>query len=595
MNLTILLGHRGVGKTSLLDRIPTYIPNAQCFCLDREIEKRGGPIQDIFLQQGENAFRSLEIKVLAQILLQIQSQNHPVFIAVGGGFLGELPNHARILWVKRDWDVSQNIFLDRPYLSKDPSDLKIPREIFLKREQIWQGQGYDELTLPEGIYSSHPGEEGFFLQREASGAVTVLAEHFVKDRWQRLIDFKPRWIELRDDLLSQKQIEAAVEYFPRKNLILSFRDESLQASSFRFVNRVDLVDWPLENGEPPALLSEAQRVFSYHSDEDSFYDSLELLEGIHEPLKWSPFIKNFLQLRLGHEWMMRSPQKRSFLPRSENGRWYWYRHLQKNSCPLSFWREGFGSSLDQPTLLQWLQPAGLQKFAAVLGNPTLQSWSPAFHADFFSKRGMSLYSIEVSEEDLREGGFEFLQSLGMCAAAVTSPFKTWAGGLVGASQPLNTIYKTKSQWQGCSTDGVGFTETLKSLPLDLRRQTIAVWGGGGVLPSLNLPGAHFFSARTGKLRVDDSGMKKTAVEINAIEKNITLEKIDILIWAAGTQSPETLPPSWSPRWVIDMNYRADSPMRAYSHRLKAKYISGETMFVTQAREQQKIWSQYEWN
>lgn len=580
MDLTILLGHRGVGKTSLLDRIPGYMPKAQCYCLDREIEKRMGPIQQIFAQQGESAFRSIEIKVFSEIILQVKDQSHPVFIAVGGGFSGTLPKQARILWIKRDWDVSQNIFLDRPSLSKDPADLKIPKELFQKREETWQSQGYDELTLPEGIYSYHPGEESFFQKREAAGVVTLLSEHFVNSRWQHLMNLNPRWIELRDDLLSQKQIEAAVEFFPAKNLLLSFRDESLRSSSLQFVSRVDLIDWPLENGEPPTSLSGRQRVFSYHSEEDSFYDSLELVEGIHEPLKWSPFVKNFLQLRLGHDWMMRLPHKRSFLPRSENGRWYWYRHLQKKSTPLNFWREGFGSSLDQPTLIQWMQPAGSQKFAALLGNPALQSWSPSFHADFFSKRGTSLYSIEVSEDELRDGGFDFLETLGLTYAAVTSPLKTWAGRLVGAPQPLNTIYKTdKGQWQGDSTDGLGFAETLKTLPFDLRQKSVVVWGGGGVLPSLDLPEAHFFSARTGKPRLGNS----------------KVETVEVLIWAAGAQSAEALPNAWSPSWVIDMNYRADSPMRAYAHKVKAQYVSGETMFVTQAREQQKIWSQYEWN
>lgn len=578
-NLTIFLGHRGVGKTSLLDRVSSYLPQALCYCLDREIEKRVGPIQDIFSQQGEGAFRVIENKIFAQLVQELHGQTTPVFIAVGGGFSGALPDQARILWVKRDWDVSQNIFLDRPSLNQQQSDLRIPSEIFQKREQIWQAQGYDELTLPEGVYVSHPGEVEYFRQRPASGAVTLLAEHFLNQRWKRLLDLKPLWIELRDDLLSASQIAQAVDFFPKQTLILSLRDPEAQTSSMDFMSRVDRVDWPIEYGEAPQGLSPASLIYSHHSEEDSFYESLELLEGIDACIKWSPFVKNFLQLRLGHEWMMRSPQKRFFLPRSENGRWYWYRHLQKNSCSLNFWREGFGSSLDQPTLLQWLQPVGSKKFAAVLGNPVLQSWSPAFHADFFAKRGTSLYAIEVSEEDLRDGGFDFLQTLGLVAAAVTSPLKAWAGNLVGASNPLNTIYKTMSnQWQGSSTDGLGFQETLKSLPFELEQKSVVVWGGGGVLPSLNLPSAHFYSARTEKPRPEST----------------PVDRVDVLIWASGTQSSKALPPAWSPSWVVDMNYRADSPMRSYAHQKKAKYISGETMFLTQAREQQKIWSQYEW-
>ena len=36
----VLIGHRGVGKTALLERHQTYFPDIEHFDLDQEIEKR---------------------------------------------------------------------------------------------------------------------------------------------------------------------------------------------------------------------------------------------------------------------------------------------------------------------------------------------------------------------------------------------------------------------------------------------------------------------------------------------------------------------------------------------------------------------------
>jgi shikimate 5-dehydrogenase len=70
---------------------------------------------------------------------------------------------------------------------------------------------------------------------------------------------------------------------------------------------------------------------------------------------------------------------------------------------------------------------------------------------------------------------------------------------------------------------------------------------------------------------------------------------EVLIWAAGFTRGAEVPQSWRPSLIIDLNYRADSPAKSYAHQVHAKYYSGEVMFFKQAREQQKIWSSYEWS
>ncbi len=575
--MTILLGHRGVGKSSFLKRISRYLPGAACYDLDSEIEKSHGSIKTIFAEQGEDAFRQIENKVFEQLLEKSAKLATPIYIAVGGGFKGNLPQGVNVVWLQRDWDVSENIFFDRPSINPDAKDLRIPPEVFRARGEFWEESGYDVLTLPEGVYHSHSGEAAYFLGEPVGGAITLMPQHFQGQRIQYIKNLRTKFVELRDDLLSLEQMTQALTVFKPQQILLSFRNPESENQTAELVSCAAYVDWPVERGEPPFNLPAIKRIRSLHSEEDNFFDALEMVEGLGQssvhPIKWSPSVKNFLQLRLGHEWQKRNPANRLFLPRSENGRWYWYRHLQKQNLMLNFFRIDFGSSLDQPTLLQWLQPTS-SHFAAVLGQPVLQSWSPGYHAEFFAKKNASLYSIEVDEQDLRDGGFEFLCELGLFAAAVTSPLKSWAGQLAGKKVPLNTLTKNQSSWEGANTDEIGFQFLLDQNHIELESLRVAIWGGGGVLPSLKLPKAVVYSARTGFPR----------------EGEPLLKEIDALVWAAGSQITDTLPREWRPKFVIDLNYRADSPGRMYAFSVGAKYISGEDMFFKQADEQQKIWS-----
>ncbi len=57
----IFIGHRGVGKSSLLKRHKEYFPEVRHFDLDFEIENRTGKkIQNIFTEHGEDYFRKIE-------------------------------------------------------------------------------------------------------------------------------------------------------------------------------------------------------------------------------------------------------------------------------------------------------------------------------------------------------------------------------------------------------------------------------------------------------------------------------------------------------------------------------------------------------
>ena len=96
----VLIGHRGVGKSHLLERLKIYFSShgaIKFFDLDREIEFREGKtITQIFNEIGEARFRDLERQVFHELL-----GGHAEFvISLGAGFsLQEERYFFRLKWV----------------------------------------------------------------------------------------------------------------------------------------------------------------------------------------------------------------------------------------------------------------------------------------------------------------------------------------------------------------------------------------------------------------------------------------------------------------------------------------------------------------
>jgi len=587
--ITILIGHRGVGKSTLLSRLAGYFPTAFCFDLDREVEKTNGSIAEIFARQGEEAFRSIEKKVFQDLYEQCLTT--PVaFIAVGAGFQGEMPRDARVLWVQRAVDVSKYIFGDRPTLNDDKKNPGMPLELFEARTRHYRSIATEEYLMPEGEFETLREEELFFQNnlRFLGGALTVMPHDvrspqfatWLKDRCYWNVE----WLELRDDILSSDEIALAIKSIPVAKRLFSFRRREAVQSSWAHAALCARIDWPIEFGEPPAALVN-RVIYSYHSEAANFEADLAKMNGTAGSVKWSPVIENLRDLERAHLWASTDPQ-RSLLPRSASGKWGWYRLVRKHKQPLNFFREGEGSALDQPSLVQWAQrDVRFQHFAAVLGSPVAHSWTPQFHAEFFKNKKMDAFAIDVSAEELENGGLEFLRGLGFRAFAVTSPLKDWATELVGGHEPCNTLAWSDADkvWYGTSTDKAGFLALVQQAEiLFTRGKNAAIWGGGGVLQALRevLPLAHLYAAQTGRSRANSS----------AVENPSTV------VWAGGESAQKILSchPDWRPERVVDLNYRGDSAGLHYALVTGARYYSGREMFFAQAQEQQKFWRRYEW-
>lgn len=597
----VIVGHRGTGKTELLRRLRLYARDEESAVidLDGEIEKKiGKGIRELFLEHGEAYFREMERQVFLEMLQQPYKN---ITIVLGAGFdLSVVPESVNVLWVKRRTDRDGRIFLNRPRLEPDLS----PLEEFYRRAQVREKnyrEHADEVYLmPEGIFENHHKamdiEKKILLHQlqQIGGALTVLPEMFkTPRRWQDFVNrFSQRGVdffELRDDLLSPAQITQALTDLASEKFIFSLRrrpyDETYFTGDFfkSCAAKATWVDWAWELGSSEEVLGHIpsdKLILSLHNAEH--FDAAAALENRVGHFKFAPEVPDFKTLMNFHRWQNAQSNRRSFLPRSESGRWTWYRLLQKEKQLINFIKEDDGSAPDQPSLWAWMMtPSEPQNFAAVLGDPVYHSYTPLEHSDFFAKKNTPVLAVQISRAEWDEA-FPHLQSLGLTHAAVTAPHKENAGKLLGSSHaPVNTLFwdsKTK-QWTGISTDEQGFLDLIEGIGMIAPLQhEIFVWGGGGTLGMLkkSLPHASYFSSRTGTPRQGS----EEALNLNP----------KIVIWAAP-RGPETVmpPSSWNPAMVYDLNYKDDSLGREYAQGCGANYQSGLVMFTTQAQGQRLFW------
>ena len=559
----ILIGHRGTGKSALLKRWKTYNSNAQVFDLDSEIEKQQQmTVSEIFKKFGEKKFRQLE----SQIFLNL-CQTENAVIACGAGFDVSLFNQqTQVCWIRRDSDSAGRIFLDRPRLDPSISAIAEFQERFQLREPLYAKAAHFIYTLPEGLQHSDEQENEIMLGAPAvHGTLTILKNEIRTHR-----NYKNITYEWRDDLLNVDEFLKLQKYLNHQEVLYSVRTQK-DVPDFVVSSKMK-IDWDLNR----ALLQNLKvHYVSTHQDQLSkALDQLKPFENSTYHLKLCPLVDDWKELQAGFEWQQLDPERRNFLPRSTNGSWGWFRLMMKSKQKLNFFREGLGSSSDQPTVWEWLSQPFLDshKFAAVLGSPVGHSHSPAFHKDFF--KNIPFYKIEVDQNDWSQA-MALLEKWGLSFAAVTSPLKNQAGEFVQKSA-LNTLvkdFKNKS-WSGINTDQVG----LEKIFAPIQKKNVVIWGGGGLLETFKqlLPQASFYSARAGKSR----------------ESQKDLDLVDVLIWAAGSGDISKIPSQWKPESIIDLSYKENSPAREYALTKGIKYQSGHELFELQAKAQQVYWKNY---
>jgi shikimate 5-dehydrogenase/shikimate kinase len=607
--ICLLVGHRGVGKTSLLDDIKKFRPWARCYDLDTLFEHQHKiSIADYFKKYGEVEFRKLEIQLLRNIVNRCeQSQTEmETYIAVGAGFEGDLgqeewAKNCIVWWIRRESDRLGRIFLDRPKLNADLDDVEEWKERYEARQNRYRSWAWETLTLEEGPVGASPFLNCWLKgEVDASGsALTLLPENFRSPAvFASFIAKRKNWgfryFELRNDLLNKKQISMALEQIPHEMLLLSFRPQPLE--KFPPLRGIPY-DWDIQLGAPPSS-SEKPAILSLHVDHFSNVRSplLELqssaaaLAQENVLLKAAVPIEKFSDLKELHTWYLEDAKQRVPCPLSKEGRWSWYRLALKGKSAFQFLREGEGSSYDQPLLWNWATaPSRVDEFAAVLGDPVESSQSPLEHSAFFAERKSAFFRIPISREESTQLSPQDLAVFGLRWAAVTSPLKKWAfehsdvkSELAEKFESVNTLLlDTSGSVSGANTDFEGLKQLL--LPWKLDSRFVLVIGQGVLEPQLKdlLPFASFVSTR-----------KSLDLKKSEFMKEIDSKGFQTVLWSAGEAGVEICEIARKLRapLVLDLNYRQNSGGLSFAKAGASCYVNGLGLFKRQAELQRHVWS-----
>ncbi len=444
---------------------------------------------------------------------------------------------------------------------------------------------------------------------------------------RRLLEQGLRFVELRDDLLTDQELRQCARALPREQTLLSLRRSRTDHVALIDLFAPALLDVAWELGELSPLIAATVEKYptlklirSCHTrtDQESVSALLDRLTAeIPEPqiIKVAIPIANLEELRDGHRWRLRNPQRHIFLPiaRDGSGRFRFYRLLVADQQLLHFLRDVDSALVpDQPSPAEWTLRQQLPipntdpiPFAAIVGNPVDHSRTPEYHAQFFAQYGMPVLTVCVTDDDLCSCDvLSVLRDLGLQAAAVTSPLKIWLresilamGGaweVIDRLEPQdagNTLVILRNgNIIGCSTDGTGLRAAWQDT---LRDQSgvlgaipnLAVFGGGGLLSLLQsvFPSALFLSARTGEVRTSQPERLQPDHPPH----------ISAVIWSVGRSRYRNAPPPWlRPQLVFDLNYSADSPGREFARAVGAQYVDGNRFFEHQAAAQQQFWRRH---
>ena len=377
--ITFLVGQRGTGKSSLLSRWQQYAENDLVgfdqnnsenilfFDLDQEIEKgESKTVADIFKEQGESYFRNLEQEYAQRFFFSAKGKN--LILSVGGGFqLDSWKDRVRILWCQRVTDDDGRIFFNRPPLDPSLTPLEEFQYRAKKRKILFREAAWEEYLIPEGMNRVTSIEKKILIgePKDIGGVLTLqpflfknkaCLEHFFKRR----LSWGLKFFELRDDLLDDSMLEWVLKHIPSEKLLWSRR--RLSRPNIDFEDKVKSIDYDFQflseanPDRPHTVVSLHERDLNrslYERDlncslSEALYKSEQIPSSFH--FKLAVEIYSMSELKLGHDWMLSNSVMRSFLPRSQDGRWLWYRLWRGVKQHLNFFREGEGSALDQPSL-----------------------------------------------------------------------------------------------------------------------------------------------------------------------------------------------------------------------------------------------------
>ena len=595
--LNLIIGHRGTGKTHFLKLIQNHYKKhgliAEFFDLDQEIEKRTNQTVPELFQKGESHFRKWEQTVFKRIVSSL-TKNKTYFLSVGGGFAFKKSTNWNVIYLFREGDKTGRVFLDRPRLTNKASLIEY-KKYYNKRAPYYIKQA-DEHLFKREHFKTLEASDLVFLGlknlKKQTFSLTLYPELLPKNKKKLKAYLKKRFLwgirffELNDQFCSLDFVKQIQKLIPSDKILFS----SQVSKKFLKVPNKTHWSWDISLGAPPKGVS----IVSLHKRGKVKLKTLlkDLSKYKNYHLKLAIEIFNLKELEIAYYWQKEDSKNRSFLPRSTEGRWLWFRQVFGHQMLLHFIKEFDLSftkyrkteTLDQPFFAQAVP--FIKKFkalAGILANPVKALATPAEQNHFFYKKNsIPVLALSLKEKEMTKQNLKILNRLGFIFFAVSSPLKHKALAIADKKDKLSKSFKTSNTlifynraWRAFNTDWNG----LQKLKNFSSPQTI-VWGGGGIRPVLKkiLPLARFYSARNSKLLNKNDSSKSFMPKT--------------LIWAVGRkrmkEGCQWPPKSFKPKQVIDINYTEDSPGLEYALKVRAIYKNGFNCFKEQAKKQREL-------
>ncbi|MCS6837272.1 MAG: hypothetical protein NZ480_00355 [Bdellovibrionaceae bacterium] len=624
------IGHRGTGKSTFAKKCAEVFPSIPVIDLDTRIEQvTQMSIVEIFRQKGEGYFRTLEHSCLADTLREYQNQGAIIVLGAGFGLesFSSWPKHSYFFWIRRVTDRWGRVFLNRPSLNNlnniinntlnksnplaDTAPLQEYFEHFERRQTVYQKFADIIFELPEGFEFNDWRE---MKNPSLRGSIVTLTPWFFQksQRMDILLLLNPQLIEIRTDLVSQREGMRFMTQLPQRSLLLAVRSACWDLTELPISPL-----WDVDISFLSLLPKKIDRIFIISSHDQKPPDSLYLKKA--NLLKWSPLIKNWTQVDEALSWQKQNPKQHILAPRIDPNwqsnedaswlrlllllkqKWHYLRCDVEGSHPQQLpwiqyihWRSVIGNNV--PLKTPW---------RAVLGYPIVHSYSPEFHRYLKYPKPFLFLKIPVPKQEWSEA-ISVLKRHNLGAAAITSPLKQE----LNPSVPINTMRLSprSSNIQVTNTDILGLyelllflssldpqkpvhlneIELLKTLKKKYHRVThnffskeikphqnvlalsreCLIFGGGGMLPILK------------KLLPEGDHIPARNTPCDTVK--VTDKSYRFLFWAARPDASFHQLKDLSIGNVIDLNYQEWSHARILAKQKQIPYVSGRLLFVAQA-------------
>lgn len=620
---TLLVGHRGTGKTTIATQLGRLYPQLEILDLDAQIERnQDASCAELIARDGLARFRDLERDTLTQLLSQ--PPQAPRVIVLGAG-CEHIPSGPLCVWIwRRDW--THAALKERARLWPELSDEQELERMRQTREPRWAQAAHLKLDLEPGAPDQYNARrlarqlEWAHQAREhvnASRTWIVPADQGQVERASAdALNLGLAGVELRSDLF------ASAPHTPARWLAsLRHDDPSWLTQYAHTAAAIDLDLSTLERvfaQDTLQALKPRRLLLSSHAPTHSL-DAWRLLLAAattlatrcpqwapHLELKYAPAISSLHELSaLLHEvHHAQSPYPLTLLPQGQD--WAWTRPIllaygnTSNYIParLSDWRLP-GQPSGQPAppspydYQSWLplmtgpQP---RRFDALIGQPVRYSIGDELHREAAlndpeqADRGyLKIPLPSTLSADELDQALELFERLGLRGLSVTSPHKRLLPQAARINNPqdleaANTLTLTARGWLLHDTDHLGMRASLDALEaMGIKPGSVAIFGQGGVSHALLDAIAHsdwrlihHASAR--------EGWSERAPE-----------HVDLIINASGDSDAAYLNSPSSLAW-IDLHYNQVRP--APQTPAARIHLNGMIFFKAQAKAQRDLWARH---